>query len=114
MRSKGKHKHKTISAYKVKYTVMSKDSKHFLELVIQKIMHCWRRKQVLTLMKGFHVWKEATLTMDLDTARQVKELRNKVRERERDFSFSFSFSNRDTPPITSPLHSFTTPSNPTA
>ncbi|GMH93971.1 hypothetical protein TrVE_jg11674, partial [Triparma verrucosa] len=80
MRSKGKHKHKTISAYKVKYTVMSKDSKHFLELVIQKIMHCWRRKQVLTLMKGFHVWKEATLTMDLDTARQVKELRNKLNQ----------------------------------
>ncbi|GMH72166.1 hypothetical protein TrLO_g7135, partial [Triparma laevis f. longispina] len=78
LRHKGKHVHKTLSAYKVKYTVMSKDSKHFLELVIQKIMHCWRRKQVLTLMKGFHVWKEATLTMDLDTARQVKELRNKL------------------------------------
>ena len=40
-----KHLATTSSSYRVKYTVMSKESKHFLELVVMKLLHCWRKYQ---------------------------------------------------------------------
>ena len=76
---KGKHVHKTLSAYKVKYTVMSKESKHFLELVVQRLMHCWRRKQALELLRCFNHWARHTLELDLQSAREIKSLRKEVK-----------------------------------
>lgn len=79
-RARGKaSSQKTLSAYKVKYTVMSKDSKHFLELVIQKLCHCWRRKQALDLLRCFNLWVRTTLSIDLQSARAIKALRKEVK-----------------------------------
>ena len=51
---------KTTAAYKVKYTIMSKDSKHYLQLVIERMIHCWRRKKQLHTMKYFYLWLNMT------------------------------------------------------
>jgi hypothetical protein len=58
---------------------MSKDSKHFLELVIQKLCHCWRRKQALDLLRCFNMWARRTLEIDLKSAREIKSLRKEVK-----------------------------------
>jgi hypothetical protein len=39
---------------------MSKDSKHYLQLVIERMIHCWRRKKQLHTMKYFYLWLNMT------------------------------------------------------
>ena len=62
---------KTSAAYKVKYTIMSKDSRHYLELVINRILHCWRRKRQIIQMKMFFKWVNMTNSIHGSAANQV-------------------------------------------
>ena len=68
-KAKGISHKKSSAAYKVKYTIMSKDSRHYLELVIQRMLHCWRRKRQLWVMKYFYVWVNKTDAIEGSTAK---------------------------------------------
>jgi len=79
-RVKGKVVTRTLASYKVKYTVMSKESKHFLELVVQKLMQCWRVKQKILRMKSFYKWVQNTMSMSMDHSQELRALKTKLRE----------------------------------
>ena len=71
---------KSTAAYKVKYTIMSKDSKHYLELVIQRILHCWRRKRIMWVMRYFYRWVNITDGIEGSAANAMYKLRDKFEQ----------------------------------